>query len=70
MAEEKKTSTKADAKSEKTAKAAKSSIFNKKFAIGEVLYYYITKSMIRQRAKRLFGHLQRTSLKTPLLFLL
>ena len=66
MAEEKKTSTKADAKSEKTAKAAKSK--DKKKSKKNPLRH--SSKVLRQRAKRLFGHLQRTSLKTPLLFLL
>lgn len=69
MAEEKKTSTKADAKSEKTAKAAKSKDKkkSKKILLNPLRH---SSKVLRQRAKRLFGHLQRTSLKTPLLFLL
>ena len=69
MAEEKKTSTKADAKSEKTAKAAKSKDKkkSKKNPFKSIASFF---KSVKAEAKRLFGHLQRTSLKTPLLFLL
>lgn len=64
----KKTSPKAEKKADKPAKSTKSKDKKSKKILLNPLRH--SSKVLRQRARRLFGHRQKMSLKTLLLFLL